>query len=344
MKALACGLTVIFAVAGLFSGAQAQAPVPVRVEIPIKEVVLSDGTRRYTIPIMVGQVAIEAGLDTGSTGLRVLPGVLSASDAASSERADTYSYGSGAQLAGVVGKGVFAIGGLSGPTQIQLVSAVRCTAEKPQCPVSRVSVKDYGVQGDGLPGQGFKAIIGVNMANADVPNPLMGIGVKRWIVDLPRPGEHGGGRLILNPTDGEAAEYVRFPIDARFSDLRGGLHDAVSGCFINDATQQNFCGPLVMDTGAPGLRVVSPGGGRAWPNGTPATLAFIQDGKPRLGSKFEVGRRDQASAFRVEEEPRAPQTRLFSGLLPYFAFSVLYDPAAAQVGLKPRSGGAASAP
>jgi len=56
-------------------------------------------------------------------------------------------------------------------------------------PASLVSAAQYGIQGDGLPGEGFVAIMGVNMGHDPVPNPLIALGVKRWIVELPRPGE-----------------------------------------------------------------------------------------------------------------------------------------------------------
>jgi hypothetical protein len=38
-----------------------------------------------------------------------------------------------------------------------------------------------------------------------------------------------------------------------------------------------------------------------------------------------------------DEEPRRPDTAIFPGLSPYFAFSVLYDPGRGAIGLKPRT-------
>ena len=147
----------------------AQPAPPVRSEVAIREVVLSDGARRYTVPVKVGSTTLEAGLDTGSSGLRVLAGVLGPDDARAGGRGDTYAYGSGAKLDGVVGDAEVAIGALSAPIGLQLIRKVGCTSDKPDCPVSKLAPAQYGVQGDGLPGEGFKAIIGVNMAEAEVP-------------------------------------------------------------------------------------------------------------------------------------------------------------------------------
>ena len=75
---------------------------------------------------------------------------------------------------------------------------------------------------DGLPDEGFKAILGTDMAPEKVANPLTAMGVRRWIVELPRPGERGPGRLILNPTREETEGYVMLPMSAPFSKMQGG--------------------------------------------------------------------------------------------------------------------------
>ncbi len=68
------------------------------------------------------------------------------------------------------------------------------------------------------------------------------------------------GRLILNPSDQDIADFIMLPTIARFREQRGGgLHDAVRGCIRNQATKERVCGPLTMDTGAPGIEVRNPG-------------------------------------------------------------------------------------
>ncbi len=324
--------------AALVGGANGLADLPpggVRTEVPIREVDLSSGTRRYTIPITVGATAIKAGLDSGSTGLRVLPNVLAAADAATDGGEVTYSYDSGVKLDGIIGHGAISIGELSGRSPLQLVHFVGCVAAKPNCPALRVPLAQYGIQGDGLPGEGFKAIIGVNMSDDAAPNPLERIGAKRWIIELPRPGRPAEGRLILNPTEAETSGYMMVQLDPSFSGQHGGLHDAAPGCLLNLQTKQRICGPTLMDTGAPGINLVGPSRQTIWPNETPAQIVF-SDGKRVLGSDFVVGHREQASHFASEARPQARSPRLFVGIMPYFAFSVLYDPGQGMIGLKPR--------
>ncbi len=311
---------------------------PTRVEIPIKAVVLSNKTRRYSVPITVGATAIEAGLDTGSSGLRVLPGVLGDADAKSGGGSDSYNYGAGAKLDGEQGRAIVSVGGLREETGIQLVHKVGCTPARPRCAAGSIPLKDYGIQGDGLPGEGFKAILGVNMANAEVPSLFSSIGARRWIIDLPRPGDDAPGRILLNPTDEEAAGYAMLPIAQRFADQRGGLHDGVSGCLVNDATRAKVCGVVLFDTGAPGVRITGDSSAAGWPEDAPVTLLLADDrGTVKAVERIRLGQRDQASRLSIDREGGPPIPAIFLGLTPYFAFSVLYDPAHGMIGVKPRA-------
>jgi hypothetical protein len=327
----------LFLLMGIAPLHPAQAQTPARSEVPIREVVLSDGTRRYGIPITVGGTQIEAGLDTGSTGLRVLPNVLAAADATGGGHDDRYSYGAGTEFTGEIGKGQLGIGGLAAISTLQLIHGVDCVQSNPHCPASRVSLAQFGVQGNGLAGEGFRAIIGVNMAEADVASPLTALGAKRWIVELPRPGSGIPGKLVLNPTDEELKDYVRLPVLRVFAAQRGGLHDAVSGCLINVTTKDKSCGATMMDTGAPGITLTNGTlGHTAWDNGTPAALALFDANAARAVAYFTVGLREHASRLSFEEKPQPRQTVIYAGLTPYFAFDVLYDPAGGEIGVRPR--------
>ena len=317
-----------------FAGAaQAQA----RSEVQIREVVLSDGERRYTIPITVGGTAIDAGLDTGSTGLRILPNTLAASDATDDGGSDHYSYGAGTEFRGEIGKGQLAIGGLTASISMQLIHTVDCVSSNPRCPASRVPIEKFGIQGSGLPGEGFRAIIGINMAEADVASPLSAIGAKRWIVELPRPGSGLPGKLVLNPTDGEVKDYARLSILTAFAGMKGGFHDAVEGCLINVGTKEKSCGALLMDTGAPGIRLANGTLGRKpWDNGTAAALALYDSGHVKAVEYLTIGLRSHASHLDFASESQIQGVAIYGGLSPYFAFDVLYDPVARQLGVKPR--------
>ena len=331
---LACAACAASAVA-----ARAQAPAPVRAEVPVREVVLSNGTRRYAVPIRVGAAELDAGLDTGSSGLRLVPGAVSDADATPTGRGDSYSFGAGAKLDGVVGRATVSVGALSGATTLQLVRKVGCTAAKPRCEAGSIPVAQYGVQGDGLPGEGFKAILGVNMASAEIPGLFAGIGARRWIVELPRPGEGAPGRIVLNPTDAETQGFVALPVVERYADRPGGLHDAVAGCLQNQATRARVCGAVLLDSGAPGLRLRAPDApSRPWADGAPALLLLADaSGQVRVSEALAIGRRNQATGMSTQSTSDPPSPAIFAGLTPYFAYAVLYDPGRGTVAFRPRA-------
>jgi hypothetical protein len=195
----------------------------------------------------------------------------------------------------------------------------------------------FGIQGSGLAGEGFKAILGVNMADADVASPFIGLGVKRWIIELPRPGSGQPGKLVLDPGDDETKGFVMLPILKTFQQQKGSMHDAVEGCIVNAASKEKACGALLMDTGAPGIRLANAKlGEQPWASGTAAALGFYdKDGHAVAEEDFTVGVRNHASHLIFNTSP-APTVQIFAGLSPYFAFDVLYDPGADMIGLKPR--------
>ena len=314
----------------------AEPPPAPRAEVPIREVALSDGTRRYAVPIAIGGTSIDAGLDSGSTGLRMVAPAPPSGLRAGTHRT-SYSYGSGTRLDGVRADADLSIGGIGGTSPVQLVTGTGCVSEKPDCPARRIPFSQYGVQGDGLPGEGFKAILGISMGEAEVPNPLERLGVRRWIIELPRPGDTAPGWLVLDPTDQEVEGFMLLHLGAPI-EAKGGLHDALEGCLVNRQTRRSICGQAVLDTGAPGIRLVTAEREQPWPNGAPGSIAFADAGKVRTAMDFTVGLRSQASHFMTEaRDVRTP--RLFLGLAPYFAYAVLYDPAAGVIGLRPRQTG-----
>ncbi len=307
-----------------------------RIEIPVREVLLSNGARRYAVPLTVGGAAMDSGLDTGSVGLRVLPRALTTAQMEATSRTTTYSYGVGTRFKGVIARTTVTFGDMSGPVPIDLIQTIDCRPDKPQCPAAHADPSTFGIQGDGLPGAGFPAILGINMGDDAVPNPLLKLGVRRWIVELPKPGGAGPGKLILNPTADETAGYVMFPIVRGLGDSDGGMHDAIEGCLRDQTTQKTICGAMLLDSGAPGIRVVSGDAVKPWAENDPAQVIFVKDGKPALAADFIVGRREQASRFTTETDPQKRVPHLYAGLMPYFVFDVLYDPEHGQIGLKAR--------
>jgi hypothetical protein len=307
-----------------------------RTEIPINEVVLKDGIRRYVVSIKIGRTSVEAGLDTGSSGLRLLPKAVSDSDVVVQSSRTSETYDSGTKVSGFVARATVTIGEVSAGIPLQLIDDVRCTHEVPDCPASNVSISDFGLQGDGIPGAGFRAILGINTGPGDMGSTLASLGVSRWVVVLPRPNSTPG-KLILNPRDDEVAGFARLPIAIEFRAQKDGIHDAVKGCILDEKAERKACGALMMDTGAPGIDIVNGGLGTIpWPNGTKAALGFFGAKKIAAGEYFIVGLRYHASRLTFSRRPGVPDPIIYAGISPYFAFDVLYEPGSDRIGLKPR--------
>lgn len=323
------------------AGAAPAAGQGIRSEAEIRQSVLSNGARRYAVPVRVGATTLLAALDTGSTGLRILPDVLKPADAIAGPEAETYGYASGSRYEGFVADARIGIGAAQGTGPVHLIKTIGCFVYLPHCPASRTTLPQYGIASDGLPGEGFKAILGIDMAPGRVGNPLRFLGAQRWIVELPRPGE-GDGRLILNPTEAETQGYVMVPLAAPYAHERGGgLHDAVPGCLVNAAAGQRACGVVLMDTGAPGLAVANGRlGASPWPDGSAVSLdLFDRTGGLAARVAMTVGQREQGTRLSYRQESRVNGVVVYAGIAPYFAYSILYDPRRQMIGLKPRPPG-----
>jgi hypothetical protein len=306
-----------------------------RLEVPIKQTVLTNGSIRYSIPVAVaGSRPLDVMLDTGSTGLRMLPGAFPDSAYTPTNQPSVYGYGSGVRLNGVLAKIPVSLGGTAAPVSIpaQLVQKVDCFPEKPKCPASRLSQADYGIGGDGLPRQGFRGIIGIATARGPVDNPLIVTGAQTWIVVLPRPGEADPGKLIISPDPSELAGYVRVAITGE-----GGMHDDIHGCLALEKIQKMICGSMLLDTGAPGIHIGSSDASQTqgWTKGDPIAVILqgIRGGQARAG--FKAGD-NQPSRISASLDPKLTQASITAGTEPYFLFSVLYDVEHNAIGFKPR--------
>ena len=96
------------------------------------------------------------------------------------------------------------------------------------------------------------------MGRTTIDHPLIAVGARRWIIELPRPGDGAPGRLILNPSDQEVSGFTMLRLVGGFREQDGGgLYDSVYGCLRNEATRGQVCGPVALDTGAFSVRVLN---------------------------------------------------------------------------------------
>jgi hypothetical protein len=269
--ALASLPPAIAAVPSRAAGTAAPAEAPIlpsagttaHVEVPISQRRLSDGTIRYSVPVRVGGGRmIDAMLDTGSFGLRVMKDAVSSRRYQPTPEVRRYHFASGVVLEGRLARAEIAVGDAKtdAPVVIQIVQSVTCGALKPDCPAARLDAADYRIGGDGLPREGFTAILGLSMRAPQVSspalNPLDFIGDRRWIIVLPRPDDKAPGKLIINPDPDDIAGFQTFPVLLHpFSDTDSGgralRESQMPGCLDAQAPDQDDCKPILMDTGAP---------------------------------------------------------------------------------------------
>ncbi len=291
-----------------------------RAELPVREVDLPNGDRRFATTVTIDGQAVEVGIDTGSTGLRVLPRGLGVAGKAAHGSKVAYSYGAGTGLEGEAIDVPVGFGAVAGTMRVMRIGAVGCVAGHPDCPVAHADLSSYGIQGDGIAGQGFAAILGIRPQHDPIDNPFAQLGIRRWIVELPRTAGEAG-RLVLNPGDDELAGFARVGIDAQ---------GTTPGCLVGP---EAICARAFFDSGAAGLRVIRATPFRPWPNGTPASIT-VGIGAERQAMAVTIGRRDQATGLLYAQGAGDP--RLSLGFAPYFRWSVLYDTDRRQIGLKPR--------
>ncbi len=316
-------------------------PAPVRAVIPITASALPGGGQRFSVPVSLnGGAPIQAMLDTGSVGLRLMPGVATAAGLKGEGPSTRVNFGSGVELSGPLAQAEVGIG--SAPAvriAVQTTDQAACLPGRPKCAAARASAVPYRIGGAGLPDGGFPAILGIGLRPGAAGNPLIPAGGV-WIVLLPRPdengpGDAGPGELILNPTPAEQQGFTLFQLTARQGPAGSGWLDTGLPACLSWGGGQPICGPTLLDSGAPQVTLARAAGATPVRPGLPATLSF---GAPGQGP---------AISFRLEETPAArlrvfaprpgrPREGLNTGVLPYYRFAVLYDARRGVIGLKPR--------
>lgn len=302
----------------------------VSIDVPITQSRIRDGAIRYGVWVKVGDRTVEAMLDTGSTGLRVLPSVFPGDPVGIPTQT---AFGSGSLLRGVAVKMPIAIGSKSGMATVEVVQDVGCVEDKPNCDVERLYHESYRIGGDGFSSEGYSAILGIGLPfrGTDVGNPLSALGFKRWIVDLPRPFAFPDGHLILDPD-------VRGRDGFTILD-RHGFADG-DGCIRSAALSEPKCGSVLFDTGAPAVEVSFDGVKTASSLGreTAGTFSF-KAGDTTLNLDFRSGETGGLCDFGLTPpEPKDPPGPfILAGIEPYFTYDVLYDAAAHAVALKKRA-------
>lgn len=314
------------------------AQAAIREVIPIHSVTMSNGGLRYSVYLKIGGTVVETMLDTGSVGLRVLPGILKPQDSVEQNTPELMQYSSGVRLNGTLALAKVSLGNAEAQVPVQRVDSISCNNARPKCVAAKVPVRDFLFGGNPLRGEGFKAIIGIGMLRASAANPLVVMG-GRWLVLLPRPGE-GEGRLILNPTASETQGFRTISLQrlaAKPGDASAYWKDhSLQGCLKRLDNNQKICGDSMLDSGAENFFVFTSTRQANWPVGTPAYFSVVMADGSQLGQHFRVGNYDARNVLLRTALGEHNFHGINAGLLPYFDNAVLYDQAAGTIGLRRR--------
>ena len=319
-----------------------------RIDVPIKQTV-RDGVVRYSIPVIIGGKTLDAMIDTGSTGLRVLGDGLPTSSYTPTTPAGEYSFANGEDLIGPLAVATIGLGDETHTASVQLgiVDGIYCIPDTPFCTLLDQQrrtghTSDEMINAEVIGNGAFGGIAGISLPSptlsTGVPNPLLSFG-KSWILILPLPGQSAPGHLIINPTDDETAGFVRFPAGTG-SNTGSGRDNPLPGCLVDESNGEKVCGPVIFDTGTPGVMAITDDS-RAkdlWPDGRKGGLRFDAPDGAVVSATFKA--LDALSLSRVFVGPyveyKSPPPRVLAGVEPYLLFDVLYDYANRQVGLKAR--------
>jgi hypothetical protein len=310
--------------------------------VPLRIDHLAGGAWRYTAEVQIGDAPpFEAFVDTGSEGLRVLPGLID--DSAYDDIDDvlvSYSYHSGLALQGVVARGRVTLGGLTtSAIPIMRIRDVGCTYLVPDCDAAGKSASDYLAFG-------YRAILGIGMrntpGNAGIANPIVQLdGHPAFAVHSP---DYGGtaGTLQIAPPSAEVARYHTVMLAA----LAGGeaLADGsptwddrtVPTCITDVTSNTGTCAGGILDTGASISYVLDPafvGTSSQWPSGHEVA---VQIGN--LGTyDFTISATPIPGIDDVRTEPlpvgTSPLINLGTAL--FFHYDALFDQAEGRIGLAP---------
>ncbi|KAF1017139.1 MAG: hypothetical protein GAK31_00398 [Stenotrophomonas maltophilia] len=308
--------------------------------VPIHQTRMANGDLRYSVTVQIGARAVEAQLDTGSVGLRVMPGVLHNEDAMLTDAPSKESYGSGVHLEGRIAQAEIGFGQARQRVPIQWVNSVFCDPQRPTCMASWVPQQAFLIGGgDPRKGEGYKAILGIGMYRSAAINSLLAMG-GRWLVLLPLPGQREPGQLILNPTPEETQGFRAVslqPATAKPGDRVPYWKDhALQSCIMRMDTGEKQCADSILDTGAAGFRVSAADSHPAWPEGTEAHYNLLMADGTQLGQHFRVSRKSP-DYVRFSSNKGTPFTGINAGLLTYFDNAVLYDQQAGLIALRARA-------
>ncbi len=319
-------------VAGILAGSDvgSWAAPAATTDVPIIQTVTRNGARRYAVWLRVGDRTVQALLDTGSTGLRVLPTVV---PGAVTGLPVEPVFGGKLYMKGLALKQEVEIGGRQGSVPIEVIDQIDCVEDQSGC-LGEATSDTFLIGGDG-PTEGYSAILGIGFSSRshDLPNPLEVLGAKSWTVELPRPYDEAPGHLLLDPTRENANGFTMLPGEKRSDFL---------GCLRGPEPDMERCGTVLLDTGAPILIVAGEDrkNTTVWTDGAKLSLV-LKALSQTITMDYRIGSELSPRAVVVTPPPirGIPDPLILAGFFPFLTHTILYDAIKHEVGLKARETG-----
>lgn len=318
-------------------------PNSYRAELPLS--LTLDTLRQLLTPtllVSVNGVENKVILDTGSWGLRMLPGALKNANLTLTQKLLSYNYGSSTgkiYTRGREANGTFSIGSLSttAPLHLMLIDTIRRSLTDP----GRSTLDSATIPNAHF--RNFAGILGVGLRNGsslNVASPLAQLpGTASFIVRFPGYGQ-ASGKLIMNPNEDELSGFTFFSLVKGLYSLPNGLpswlDNQVNGIALLNGSPVRA--PALLDTGTSPSEIYA--------NGLPTYGLLGKGTVVHLG----VGQASQAVSLvdttfiinaRVAGRDRFytyPSTTgepsLVYGTNFFYAFDVYYDQQGGRIGLK----------
>jgi hypothetical protein len=292
-------------------------------EVPRSEVDLhyrqaGRGLQLWTTILVAGR-AVDALVDTGSTGLVLLSSAIDQPQSLPKGPSMWTSYGDGERLGGHSSRVPIQFSKDASLTvPVLLATSVSCIPSPRHCPAEGVDFAHYriGGKGDRIGGkEGFGAILGIGMPTPwTAPNPFAAAGIERWIVDWPN------SKIVLNPDDRELDGFV-------FHNLIVDRWAAtIPGCLA--IGPKRICGPTLLDTGASNI-VLFTNGTSNYEEMLAARSHFLTLGG---GDAQAIQFTAPSYLFQLESAPRAA---MVAGAPVVKHLAIFYDSLSEVIGVKP---------
>ncbi|MFM8597536.1 MAG: hypothetical protein ACKOJC_08405 [Actinomycetota bacterium] len=300
------------------AGAAPTVAAPVTVDVPVRLVQAPITKALYGMTtVRIGNSKpIRVTVDTGSVGLRLLPGAWKTvpSGVTMTDRRITWA-ADGERLQGRIGSGLFGISGLRGDYPISFM------------------FMDKSSWTEQAAAQGIQGVLGIGLSRQDLPNPLTtlpGNVGRQWTVRFtPNTARTGGTGALVLGADVPAQSFTTFDLRTQGQDPQGvPLWDdqAADACWVIGALSE-ICGDTYFDSMAPFMLIKGSDFAplRTTTGGFLASGISISMGAPHTSFyawNFTSGQRFGLNRAKVSATGR---TLINTSSAIYSAFTVAYD-------------------